>query len=181
MRQLKYHEKKLLRKVDLYSWKNEDNLRVGKIVRMYGLKDRTEYDVYNRLVGSITKTANRIKQLPDSDAFRISITEQLLEKLYNLGVVDSTSSLRKADTVNVSQFCRRRLAVVAVRLKMAERISVATTLIEQGQLRVGTHVVTDPAYLVSRNLEDYVTWVDSSKMKRTIQKYNNKLDDYDLL
>jgi hypothetical protein len=28
---------------------------------------------------------------------------------------------------------------------------------------------------------DFVTWVDSSKIKRAIAKYNDKLDDYDLL
>jgi U3 small nucleolar ribonucleoprotein protein IMP3 len=41
--------------------------------------------------------------------------------------------------------------------------------------------VTDPAFLVSRTFEDYVTWVDTSKIKRTIMKYNDKLDDFDLL
>jgi U3 small nucleolar ribonucleoprotein protein IMP3 len=29
--------------------------------------------------------------------------------------------------------------------------------------------------------QDYVTWVDSSKIKRTISKYNDKLDDFVLL
>lgn len=32
-----------------------------------------------------------------------------------------------------------------------------------------------------RNLEDFVTWVDSSKIKRNIMKYRDKLDDFDLL
>ena len=32
MRQLKHHERKLLRKVDLFSWKGEDNLRVAQAV-----------------------------------------------------------------------------------------------------------------------------------------------------
>lgn len=32
-----------------------------------------------------------------------------------------------------------------------------------------------------RNLEDFVTWVDSSKIKRNILKYRDKLDDFDLL
>ena len=27
-------------------------------------------------------------------------------------------------------------------------------------------VITDPAYLVTRSMEDYVTWVDQSKIKR---------------
>ena len=35
--------------------------------------------------------------------------------------------------------------------------------------------------LVSRTMEDYVTWVDTSRIKRTIMRYNDKLDDYDLL
>jgi len=32
-----------------------------------------------------------------------------------------------------------------------------------------------------RTLEDFVTWVDSSKIKKTIAKYNDKLDDFTLL
>ena len=33
----------------------------------------------------------------------------------------------------------------------------------------------------TRNMEDFVTWVDSSKVKRNILKYREKLDDFDLL
>ena len=57
----------------------------------------------------------------------------------------------------------------------------AVKFIEQGHVRVGTEVVTDPAFLVTRNMEDFVTWVDSSKIKRTILRYREKLDDFDLL
>jgi hypothetical protein len=31
-----------------------------------------------------------------------------------------------------------------------------------------------------RNMEDFVTWVDSSKIKRNIMKYRDKLDDFEL-
>jgi U3 small nucleolar ribonucleoprotein protein IMP3 len=64
---------------------------------------------------------------------------------------------------------------------MSESIKEATTLIEQGHVRVGPKVVTDAAFLVTRPSEDFVTWVDTSKIKRKIMKYNDKLDDYDLL
>lgn len=46
---------------------------------------------------------------------------------------------------------------------------------------MGVDLITDPAYLVTRSMEDYVTWVDTSKIKKHIMKYNDKLDDYDLL
>lgn len=55
------------------------------------------------------------------------------------------------------------------------------TYIEQGHVRVGPDVVTDPAYLVTKNMEDFVTWVDSSKIRKKVMEYNEKLDDYDLL
>jgi U3 small nucleolar ribonucleoprotein protein IMP3 len=63
---------------------------------------------------------------------------------------------------------------------MSQNLKEATKFIEQGHIRVGPNVISDPAFLVTRTLEDYVTWVDSSKIKRTIMKYNDKLDDFDL-
>lgn len=181
MRQLKHHEKKLLRKVDLYSWKGENNLHVAKILRRYHVQNREDYNSYNRIVGMITKLSAKLKTLPAEDPFRIAMTDQLLTKLSNLGVISTEKSLRKADQVTVAAFCRRRLPVVMMRLKMAETLKVAVTYVEQGQVRVGPNVVTDPAFLVTKGLEDYVTWTDQSKIRRTVQKYNDKLDDFDLL
>ena len=57
----------------------------------------------------------------------------------------------------------------------------ANGFIEQGHVRAGPEVITDPAFLVARNMEDLITWVDSSKIKRNILKYRDKLDDFDLL
>lgn len=80
-----------------------------------------------------------------------------------------------------SAFCRRRLAVVLVRLKMAETLREAVTFVEQGHIRVGPETVTDPAFHVTRTMEDFVTWADTSKLKRKVRKYNDMLDDYELL
>ncbi len=37
------------------------------------------------------------------------------------------------------------------------------------------------SFTVDRNMEDYITWVDSSKIRQHILKYNDELDDYDML
>lgn len=181
MRQLKHHEKKLLRKVDLYSWKGEDNLQVAKVMRRYHLQNRDDYTSYNRIVGMVTKLAAKLKTLPADNSFRIAMTEQLLTKLFDMGCVNTTKSLQTAEQITVSALCRRRLPVIMVRLKMAETIKAAITWIEQGQVRIGPNVVTDPSFLVTKSMEDYVTWVDQSKIRRSVQKYNDKLDDFDLL
>lgn len=167
--------------MDLYSWKGEENLRIAKIMRRYHIQNREDYTSYRRIVGMVTKLSSKLKTLPSDDTFRIAMTDQLLTKLKDLGIIDTEKSLEKADSLTVSAICRRRLPVIMVRLKMAETLRVAVTWIEQGQVRVGPNVVTDPAFLVTRNMEDYVCWVDQSKIKRTIQKYNDKLDDFDLL
>ena len=98
-----------------------------------------------------------------------------------LGVIPSKKNLGLVDKVTASAFCRRRLPVVMFRVKMAQTVKEAVKFVEQGHVRVGPETVTDPAFLVSRTMEDFVTWVDTSKIKRTVMKYNDRLDDYDLL
>ena len=68
-----------------------------------------------------------------------------------------------------------------MRIKMAEHLKEPVTYIEQGHVRVGPEFVTDPAFLVTRNMEDFITWVDSSKIKKRVMEYNDALDDYDAM
>lgn len=76
---------------------------------------------------------------------------------------------------------RRRLSTILVRLKFAEHMKEAVTYIEQGHIRVGPDTVVDPAFLVTRNMEDFITWVDTSKIRRKVLEYNDQLDDYDAM
>jgi U3 small nucleolar ribonucleoprotein protein IMP3 len=138
---------------------------------------------------------------------------QILSKLYDIGVLNSSAKLSDVDNkLTVAAFCRRRLAVFMCMSKMAESVSAvsllpihistvlrtqATKFIEQGHVRIGPDTITDPAFLVTRHMEDFVTWVDTSKLKRTVMAYNDEvstdpcfhfifpdnvqLDDFDLL
>jgi len=181
MRQLKYHEQKLLKKVDFVQWKSDATMHEATILRRYRVTNRDDYRHYSKIVGQVTKLATVLKKLPATDDTRIELTKNLLRKLYLSGLIDAEKSLLKAEQLTVSAICRRRLPVVMVRLKMAEHLKEATTFIETGQIRVGPNVVSDPAFLVTRTMEDFVTWVDSSKVRRAVAKYNDKLDDFDLL
>jgi U3 small nucleolar ribonucleoprotein protein IMP3 len=64
---------------------------------------------------------------------------------------------------------------------MSENIKSATKLIEQGHVRVGTETIKDPAFLVTRTLEDFVTWTDSSAIRRKVLEYNDNRDDFELM
>ncbi|RKO97098.1 hypothetical protein CXG81DRAFT_28808 [Caulochytrium protostelioides] len=180
-RQLKHHEQKLLRKVDFFQWNTDTSLHENKIMRRYGLEKREEYIGYNKLAGEVKHLCHAILALDPRDEKRAAVTDALLKKLHAMGLLSSTSHLSSAAALTVSSFCRRRLPIMMCRLRMAERVSEATSLIRQGHVRVGPHPVTDPAYLVTRQMEDYITWVDTSKIKRKVLKYNDQLDDFDLL
>lgn len=129
----------------------------------------------------VQKLVNILKQIDPRDPYRIQMTEMLLEKLYNMGAISTKKSLAQCHKLSVSSFCRRRLSYILVKLKFAEHLKEAVTYIEQGHVRVGPDTVTDPAFLVTRNMEDFVTWVDSSKIKRKVMEYNEQLDDYDAM
>ncbi|KAF1356644.1 U3 small nucleolar ribonucleo protein imp3 [Delphinella strobiligena] len=186
VRKLKHHEQKLLRQVDFTSYAGDTDHRQSAVVRRYSVQNPADYTSYNRLCGQLRQLAHRLTLMAPESAFRRKQEDLLLEKLFDMGIIGTggNGKGKLSDVehkVTVSAFCRRRLGVVMTRLRMAENVTAANKFIEQGHVRVGTEVMTDPAFLVSRNLEDFVTWVDSSKIKRNIMKYRDKLDDFDLL
>ncbi|KAF3010593.1 Small subunit (SSU) processome component [Curvularia kusanoi] len=204
-RKLKHHEQKLLRKVDFNTYKSDNDHRETLVMRRYAIQGRDDYRKYNQLCGSLRQLAHKIANLDPADPFRRKQEDMLLEKLFDMGILGTGGGGRGKlsdieHKVTVSAFARRRLPVVMTRLRMSEHLTSAIKMIEQGHVRVGTTVITDPAYLVTRqvlvvsdtnyeqytnmlcfrNMEDFVTWVDSSKIKRNIMKYRDKLDDFEL-
>ncbi|XP_064459022.1 U3 small nucleolar ribonucleoprotein protein IMP3-like [Ornithodoros turicata] len=181
VRKLKYHEQKLLKKVDFISWEVDNNLHEVKVMKKYFVQKREDYTKYNKLSRSIRELARKIKELDPKDPFREKSTRELLEKLHSMGLITTKENLELCDRVTASSFCRRRLPVIMVRNQMAQQLKMATQFVEQGHVRIGPDLVTDPAFLVSRQLEDFVTWVDSSAIRKHVAEYNDMRDDYDLL
>jgi U3 small nucleolar ribonucleoprotein protein IMP3 len=188
VRKLKHHEARLLRRVDLLSYKSDGpSHRSASIIRRYHLTGgQLDYSKYNALCGRLRQIAHLLSNLDPTDQYRREMEEIVLEKLWQMGVLKQSrsqgaglSSVEK--DVTVSAICRRRLGIIMVRSGMVQHVSTAHKFVEQGHVRVGTEVVTDPAFLVSRGMEDFVTWVDGSKVQRQVLKYREKLDDFELL
>ncbi|XP_065368167.1 U3 small nucleolar ribonucleoprotein protein IMP3 [Calliphora vicina] len=180
VRKLKFHEQKLLKKVDFITWKVDNGGQENKILRRYHIRKREDYTKYNKLSRQIRELVEKIAKLEKTDAFKSEASYMLLEKLFGMGLIGDKTNLEVASKVSASCFCRRRLPVVMVKNKLSENIKNATDLVEGGHVRVGTEMVKDIAFLVSRNLEDFVTWVDGSKIKQHVMSYNDLRDDFEL-
>lgn len=182
VRKLKYHESKLLKKVDLFNYKSDNNHRESEIISKYQLTNRNDYHSYNKIIGKIKKMVRKLSLLESNDPFRIKHEQLLLDKLYSLGLLTNTSKISNIENkLTVSSICRRRIGVIMVKFNMAQNIVDANKFIRQGHVRVGNKVITDVAYLINRNLEDYLTRVDESKIKRNALIFKNKFDDYKLV
>ncbi|XP_039480306.1 U3 small nucleolar ribonucleoprotein protein IMP3-like [Drosophila santomea] len=180
VRKLKFHEQKLLKKVDFITWKVDNSGKENKILRRFHIQKREDYTKYNKLSREIRELAERIAKLDASEPFKAEATTMLLNKVHAMGVSNDQLTLETAAKISASHFCRRRLPVIMVKLRMSEHLKAATDLIEHGHVRVGPEMIKDPAFLVSRNLEDFVTWVDGSKIKEHVLRYNDMRDDFQM-
>ncbi|KAJ2993991.1 Small subunit (SSU) processome component [Globomyces sp. JEL0801] len=149
VRAFKFHEQKLLKKVDFVQYK-DDSTRENMVMRRYHIEKKQDYQKYNVLCGQIRKITAKLSLLDPKDPFRDTKTDQMLHKLYLMGFITAKKSLSQCEQMTVSAICRRRLPVVMVRLKMAETVKLAVQYVEQGHIRIGPQVMTDPAFIVTR-------------------------------
>lgn len=172
VRKLKFHERKLLKKVDFINWEVDKNLHEVTVMRKFHVQKREDYTKYNELSRRIRDLARQIKELDSNDPFRIEATRVLLEKLFEIfqknnfftsqcfsfsfvrrhaiGLVPTKENLELVDKITASRFCRRRLPVVMTRNRMAQHLPAAVKFVEQGHVRIGPDIINDPAFLVTR-------------------------------
>lgn len=177
MRKLKYHEQKLLRKVNLEEWKDTNTAREQRVTSKYVMEDREQYQRYNAIVGKIRRLSLALAKLNDNDEVKQVVSKELARKLYALGLVES-KTLLSCSKVTVSSMCERRLASVMARSRMCPDIQTASTFVSHGHVLLGTAIVKNPGILVSRSMEDFVTWSNGSKVKRKIDEFNGREDDF---
>ncbi|KAL5530422.1 IMP3_1 [Sanghuangporus sanghuang] len=175
VRQFKY----LLKKVDFLNWKQDANLREIRVMRRYHIQDREYYHKYNKLAGSLRSYAHRLSLLPSQDPSP-QIWNQRSSTIYR-HPLQRSEALRRPERGHRQRVLRRLAVVMCAALRMSESVSALVKFVEQGHVRVGPDTVTDPAFLVTKHMEDFVTRVDTSKLRKTVIAYNDKLDDFDLL
>ncbi|KAG8808061.1 Small subunit (SSU) processome component [Serendipita sp. 400] len=119
MRELKYHEKKLLKKVDFLNWKQDHDHRETKVMRRYHLQDREDYHKYNKLCGQLRSFAHRLSLLPAQDPFRSKMEGQMLSKLYDM----YATILLFSRPVSTSRSCLKCISIHSSFRSLADRQS----------------------------------------------------------
>lgn len=177
MRDLKFHEQKLLKKVNFLEWKRTNTTREQLVTSKYLLKSRDEYKRYNLIVGMVKKLSETLSRMPDNDPTKLSIGRKLINLLHDVGIIEN-KKLIDCTKVSVSSFCERRLPMVVVKRKLIQTFTHADEFVQHGHVRLGTRIINDTSTLISRSMEEFVNWSDNSKIKRKIDEFNEERDDY---
>ncbi|KJH42636.1 S4 domain protein [Dictyocaulus viviparus] len=180
VRKLKLHEKKLLKKTDFMQWEVDHYGKQTKQMRRYHIFKREHYSLYNKLAAQVRSIAEKLKELPVNEPFRVRCVKEMLSKLYAAGIIPTADTAERLGQVSAASFARRRLPVVMRKIGMVDSIRGASDFVEQGHVRIGPKLVTDPAFMVTRAQEDAITWTNTSKIKMHVLNYNNTRDDFDL-
>ncbi|CAI5439538.1 unnamed protein product [Caenorhabditis angaria] len=181
VRKLKTHEQKLLKKTDFMQWKVDQEGKQGDMLKKFHVTKREHYSLYNTLAAKSRELAELIKNLPMGDPFRAKSIDDVLTRFYQAGLIPTGDSLERVGKVTGASFARRRIPVVMKNSGMVDSVKTASDLVEQGHVRVGTKLITDPAFMVTRSSEDMITWTNASKIKKHVLDYNNTRDDFDLI
>ncbi|CAI8598265.1 unnamed protein product [Vicia faba] len=76
------------------------------VMQRYHITQRDDYKKYASLTRMIQKLVSAVKQIDAKDSFRVNMTDNLLEKLYNMGVIPTRQSITLCESLTVSSFCR---------------------------------------------------------------------------
>uniref|UniRef100_A0A1I8FH17 S4 RNA-binding domain-containing protein n=1 Tax=Macrostomum lignano TaxID=282301 RepID=A0A1I8FH17_9PLAT len=148
-------------------WSSDHNLREVKMMRKYRLKSREELTLYNKLS---RENLMRFERKPP-DCCWAGCTRLALCQLGGTCFWPTKSPPHVLPAPAYQP--------VMVRCHMARDCESCRHFCEAGHVRFGPQVVTDPGFLVSRSMEDYVTWTNQSAIRRRVLEYNEAMDDYD--
>lgn len=177
MRNLKYHEKKLLKKVNLDEWNSK---REQLVTTKYLLHDRDTYIVYNRIVGKIRRLTESLARMDYTNVVKGHIIKKLINLLNDLGILNS-KRLSDCLKITVSDFCKRRLPIVIAHKKMVENYKDADKFVQHGHFKIGPNIVKNTELLVTKHNAEYIKWADKSKIKKKLDEQCGEIDDFNFV
>lgn len=126
-----------------------------RLLGEYGLRNKRELWRAQTLLRRLRERARTLLALPPE--VRAREETQLVQKLYNMGLLkSSTSTLDDILGISISDVLERRLQTIVYKKGLAKSIHHARQLIVHGHVLVGGRRVTSPGHLVSRSEEELI-------------------------
>lgn len=89
---------------------------------------------------------------------------QLLKKVQDLGLLQKTSRLGDILGLTLTDIVERRLQTIVFKLHLASSMNQARQFITHGHVKVGDKKITSPNFIVPKDLEKKIQFIETSKL-----------------
>lgn len=131
----------------LRPWDKERIDRESKLIRDYGLESKKELWKTETTLRGFRGEARKLMADVGEQAKKES--QQLLNRLKNLGLVDEDSTIVDILRLDIKDVLSRRLQSIVYEKGLARSMNEARQMIVHGHIVVDDERVTEPSYLVS--------------------------------
>ena len=150
-----------------HPWIKDRLLKEIELVGRYGLKNKKELWKAETLARKLRHRARNLLALPEDE--RVEAQRVLLEKLYEMGLVERDAGLDDILGITAEHVLERRLQTIVYRKGLAKTIYQARQLIVHGHIAINGRRVTSPGYLVSRSEENLIDYAPGSPFREKAQ------------
>jgi len=136
-----------------------------KLIGQYGLKNKKEVWRVQFTLSKIRARARRLLTLDEKDPARLFEGAALLRNLHRIGVLpESSNTLDSVLSLKTQNFLDRRLQTLVLKLGLAKSVHHARVLVRQRHIRVGSHIVNVPSFIVRKDSEKHIGLAPNSSL-----------------
>ena len=148
-----------------HPWEGERITEENEMLKKFGLKNKRElWKAHSMLKNFRGQARSLVARSRYGDTQAAKETKWLLDRLVNMGLLESMSTLDDVLALDVLQVLNRRLQTVAYHKGLAQTPKQARQLIVHGHIAIKGGAVTIPSYFVKKDEEEFITYHSRSPL-----------------
>jgi small subunit ribosomal protein S4 len=146
-------------------WDKERMDKEDELMKIFGLRRKREIWKAESVLRSFRRRARNLAAKRDKEEEKV-----LLNKLYKMGLLSKNADLDDVLSLNIEILLERRLQTVIIKKNMANTPKQARQLITHGHIAVEGRRTIFPSFIITRDLEDKISFYKGSSIKITKPK-----------
>lgn len=139
-------------------WDKERILKEKTLLKTFGLRRKKEIWITEALLRKYRRMARELAAKKDKEKERI-----LIKKLIKLGLLEEGAGLDDVLSLTPENILERRLQTIVFRKGLANTPKQARQFIVHGKILLNNRKITYPSYLVTKEEEDKINIMQSTK------------------
>jgi len=146
-------------------WDKERMNKEDQLMKTFGLRRKREIWKGESILRSFRRRARNLAAKRDKEQEKI-----LLDKLHKMGLLDKNANLDDVLSLTIENLLNRRLQTIVLKKNMVNTPKQARQIITHGHIAIEGRRTIYPSFIVTRDLEDKISFYKGSSIKITKPK-----------